>query len=364
MNTTLDSKRASLAGAWQGILRAKPGLRIRDAAKELNVGEAELLATKTGEQIIRLEAPWPELLQRFKTLGKVMSLTRNDGCILEHKGSFQKIDVVGSGAHSMASVVGPIESRVFFGAWHAAFAATEEKSGRVLKSIQVFDTAGEAITKIYLQEESNQEAFEKIIADFRAADQLADLGIRPWPKAEFSDDVDVDALLEEWAELKDTHDFFGMLRRHKVGRYRGIELAEGRFTYRVDAQSSPKLILEQASASKLPIMIFAGNRGNIQIHQGKVRTIRLLERGHDGPQNWLNVLDPDFNMHLRMDYVHSAWVVKKPTSEGDVTSVELFDRQNELVAQFFGLRKPGIPEREGWRELVGTLNTPAIEERI
>src|SRR5690606_20879871 len=117
------------------------------------------------------------------------------------------------------------------------------------------------------------------------------------------------------------------------------------------------LILEEASASKLPIMIFAGNRGNIQIHQGKVRTIRLLERGHDGPQNWLNVLDPDFNMHLRMDLVDSAWVVKKPTTEGEVTSVELFDSARNMIAQFFGLRKPGIPERETWRDLVSRLDT-------
>jgi putative hemin transport protein len=70
------------------------------------------------------------------------------------------------------------------------------------------------------------------------------------------------------------------------------------------------------------------------------------------------VLDPDFNMHMRMDLVDSAWVVKKPTSEGNVTSVELYDARKELIAQFFGLRKPGIPEKEEWRDLVGKLLVP------
>lgn len=353
--TTLESKYAMLADAWKGILQAKPGLRIHDAAKELNVSEAELLATKTGEQVIRLEKPGPELVERFKTLGHVMSLTRNDACILEHKGPFQKLDVMGSGAHAMATVIGPIELRVFFHSWHVAFAATEEKSGRVLKSIQVFDKAGEAIIKVYLQEKSNVEAFEKIIADFRAKDQFADLDLTPWPDEAPGNDVDVPSLLKDWGEMKDTHDFFGMIRRHKVPRYRAIELANSSFTYPVDAKASPRLILDEASASNMPIMIFAGNRGNIQIHQGKVKTIRLIERGDTEPQRWLNVLDPQFNMHLRMDLVDSAWVVKKPTTEGNVTSVEVFDKDKNLIAQFFGLRKPGIPERENWRELVNRL---------
>ena len=104
------------------------------------------------------------------------------------------------------------------------------------------------------------------------------------------------------------------------------------------------MILDEAAVSKLPILIFAGNRGNLQIHQGRVRTIRVLDRGHTGAERWLNVLDPDFNMHMKQNDVHTAWVVMKPTSDGVVTSVELFDADKKLIAQFFGLRKPGVPE--------------------
>ena len=68
--------------------------------------------------------------------------------------------------------------------------------------------------------------------------------------------------------------------------------------------------------------------------------------------HWLNILDPDFNMHLRTDLIDSAWLVRKPTSDGTVTSIELFDSGKELIAQFFGLRKPGIPESEAWRALL------------
>lgn len=358
MNTLAESKSSSLREAWRGIQQAKPGIRIREAAKDLGTSEAELLATKVSDEVVRLQGPWPELLKSFKTLGKVMSLTRNDACILEHKGPFQDIDIMGEGSRAMATVIGPVETRVFFSAWHVAFAVTEEKSDRVLKSIQVFDAAGEAITKIYLQDKSDEAAYRKIIADFRSPDQSPELDVQPYAREIFSSAIDQDAFLSDWRELKDTHDFFGMLRKHGVDRYHAVTLAAGRFTHQVNAAASPQMILEAASVQKLPIMIFAGNRGNLQIHQGKVRTIRVLDRGHGGPERWLNILDPDFNMHLRMDVVSTAWVVKKPTADGIVTSVELFDKEKKLVTQFFGLRKPGIPEREEWRSLVEKL--PAL----
>jgi hypothetical protein len=40
---------------------------------------------------------------------------------------------------------------------------------------------------------------------------------------------------------------------------------------------------------------------------------------------WLNVLDPGFNLHLREDLIASAWIVRKPTADGVVSSLELFD---------------------------------------
>jgi putative hemin transport protein len=81
----------------------------------------------------------------------------------------------------------------------------------------------------------------------------------------------------------------------------------------------------------------------------------MLNRGHNGAERWLNVLDPEFNMHLKMNLVDTAWVVKKPTDDGIVTAVELFDANKNLIAQFFGLRKPGIPQLGEWAELVASL---------
>jgi putative hemin transport protein len=47
---------------------------------------------------------------------------------------------------------------------------------------------------------------------------------------------------------------------------------------------------------------------------------------------------------VREDLVASAWVVRKPTVDGIVTSLEVFDADGCEIALFFGERKPGTPE--------------------
>jgi putative hemin transport protein len=262
---------------------------------------------------------------------------------------------MGNAAHTMATVIGPIESRVFFSAWKFGFVLKQPTPNGLQQSIQIFDEAGTAVTKIFLQEAkgnrpgSNQAAFDSIVTDFIASDQRAPLVVTKVKEVETrsSAEVDVHAMLNDWENMKDTHDFFGMLRKHKVNRLDALYLAEGKFATQIKKESL-RMVLDNAASGKLPIMIFAGNRGNIQIHQGKVQTIRVME-------NWLNVLDPAFNMHLREDHVNTVWIVKKPTSDGIVTGIEVFDDKKNMIAQFFGLRKPGIPELEAWRKLVEEL---------
>ncbi len=354
---TTENRTADLRTSWEDLKKTKPTLRIRDCAEELGVSEGELLATTVGKYTTKLEGDWTKLLSRFPELGRVMSLSRNDSCVLEHKGPFQKIDIIQGGPHTMATVIGPIETRVFFNAWKYGFAVQQPTPHGLQQSIQIFDEAGVAVTKIFLIQPgaadnkpgSNQEAFDKIVSDFTAKEQKKEIEILAVKIAPTKpiDDVDKESLLNDWQNMKDTHDFFGMLRKHRVNRKDAVELSEGKFSYRLD-KSSLRSMLEKAALEHLPIMVFAGNRGNLQIHQGKIQTVRVMDQ-------WLNILDPDFNMHLKTDHIESVWVVKKPTADGIVTGIEVFDDKKEMIVQFFGLRKPGIPELEKWRELVAEI---------
>jgi putative hemin transport protein len=107
---------------------------------------------------------------------------------------------------------------------------------------------------------------------------------------------------------------------------------------------SVRTVLTDAAASGTPIMVFVGSPGCIQIHTGPVQ--KLVPTGP-----WFNVLDPTFNLHLREDAIARTFIVRKPTNDGTVTSIETFDDAGRTIALFFGARKPGQPERGAWRDI-------------
>ncbi|MGE0154573.1 MAG: hemin-degrading factor [Reyranellaceae bacterium] len=336
-----------LAVRWQALKAGEPNLRIRDAAGRLGVSEAELLATGCGSTVTRLEGDWREVLKRVPALGRVMALTRNEYCVHERKGVYNEASFQGH----MGLVLGDdIDLRLFMGNWKFGFAVQEPIAEGIRRSLHFFDAAGEAVHKIYLQNGSDVAAYDKLVADFAAADQspLLSVGEKPAKAADRADsEIDIAGLREGWGQLKDTHDFFGLLRKFKVGRQQALRLGGERFAVRLDSGVA-RDVLNRAAASETPIMVFVGSSGCIQIHSGRVR--KIVPMGQ-----WINVLDPDFNLHLRESGVASVWLVRKPTTDGDVTAVELFDAEGNQIAQMFGTRKPGQPENRQWRALAHGL---------
>lgn len=346
---TIQESVNTLKQAWNELKLSEPTLRIRDAASKLGTSEAQLLATGIDENVIRLNENFSDQLLEFPKLGRVMSLTRSEGCVLEHKGTFQKIEMHQAGPNKIATVIGPIEQRVFFAGWKFGFAVTTETPRGIMKSLQYFDKEGAAIMKIYLQENSNAEAYEELVRINTATEQTAQLELEAFPTPQYTtrQELDYQGFSTDWETMKDTHDFFGMLRKYKLNRLDAVKWIDDKWAYPVDRLSA-RTVVEKAAETQLPIMIFAGNKGNIQIHQGKVRTVRQMGE-------WLNVLDPDFNMHLNENVVESAFVVHKNTEDGLVSALELFDSEGEMVAQFFGLRKPGLPQKPEWKALLDSL---------
>lgn len=344
MNDTLLTPTNALKEAWTRLTIENPKLRIRDAARTLGVSEAELLATGCGEQVTRLEADWKELFKELGSLGEVMALTRNDHAVHERKGEYLTIHADGPSGLVLGE---EIDLRVFFSHWHLGFAVQEKTRDDLRRSLQFFDKDGTAVHKVYLQPEGNLEAFEALVEKYRSADQSVEQAVTPLPEpaADRPDgEIDFEALYNGWRRLEDTHDFFPLLKKHEVSRIQALRHAEADLATEL-APISCSHLLEQAAAREVSIMVFVGSRGVIQIHTGPVHRI-----ARTGP--WINVLDPRFNLHLREDAVATAWIVRKPTRDGVVTSLEIFDAENNVIALFFGKRKPGIPESEEWRALV------------
>jgi len=321
-----------------------PTIRARDLAERLEISEGALVCSGLGQTATRLTGPWSEVITAFGDLGEVMALTRNHAVVHEKVGEYANMSF---GAHGGIVLNHDIDLRLFLKNWAFGFAVNEDTRSGPRRSLQFFGVDGTAVHKVYLREGSNAEAYDALVAKFTHEDQsnLIQVGEVSAETPDRADsEVDADALLAGWSTLKDTHDFFPLLRKCKAGRQQALRLAEGRFAERAPTDAAERL-LNLAAERGAPIMAFVGNKGIIQIHTGPVSRIEPM-----GP--WINVLDDGFNLHLRADLVTDAWVVRKPTEDGDVTSVELYDKDGTMMVQFFGERKPGQVERDDWRAIV------------
>lgn len=329
---------------WDALKVENPHLRIRNAALELGVSEADLLVTNIGNGVTVLKPEFENILSEVEQLGKVMALTRNDECVHERKGTYLNGDF--SSPHAQLFVGEDIDLRIFLNSWKFAFAVVEGDK----KSLQFFGKDGLALHKIYLTKDSSAEAFDAIVEKNKAEDQNAVFtfeAIAPKPAEKSDAEIDAEGFRKAWTELKDTHEFFMMTRKFGVSRTQALRLAPEGFAKKID-NAKVVTILEDASEKGVPIMVFVGNRGIIQIHTGNVK--KTLWH-----QQWFNVMDPDFNLHLDVTKIEEAWIVKKPTEDGEVTAIEVFNKEGDFIVQFFGKRKPGIPELQEWKDLVAEL---------
>lgn len=350
----MESKTVTTAGytalkqKWDELKEQEPKLRTKDAAGRLGVSEAELVASACdGETIVRLNEDWEGIFKSLESLGRLMALTRNEVAVHEKSGLYRNVSFKG---HAGLVLDEEIDLRVFHKRWGFGFALPVENLHGTLHSFQFFDKAGHAVHKIYLKENPDLDLYRKIVNRFRSKDQSQKIAIKESIKKSDHhaiEAIETDAFLDAWSELKDTHEFYPMLRKFKARRIDALEIAREKYSWKVENQSVQKM-LELASERSVSIMVFVGNSGMIQIHSGPVKKIRVMN-------NWLNVLDPGFNLHLREDLIVDTWIVEKPTEDGIVTSLEIFDVEGEQIATFFGARKPGKPELEGWKLITSEL---------
>ncbi|NGZ84230.1 hemin-degrading factor [Duganella aceris] len=365
--TALPAGAATLAERYDALRAEQPKLQLRDAAKTLNVSEAELLAANgIGKTVTRLKegdnVP-REIMRRALDLGTVMALTRNENGVLERTGVATRLkpqeEIVGLDADKEKErearlrniaggyLGGEIDLRFTFKNWRYAFAVVQPgKDGVVSRSLQFFDTHGNAAHKLYVKSEAGVAVFDQLVADYRNPEQSADLKVTAAPAkaAEKPDSaIDVKEFQLAWSELTDVHQFNRLLGEFGVSREQAMRLAPAGAAQRIGPQAVRQL-LEESARQKLDIMAFLGNESVIQIYSGKV--VKVMEAG-----GWFNVLDPEFNLHLRDSAFSGGYVIKR----AGVTSVEFFDKNGELVVSFFGVRERNKPQPQTWTDLTAAL---------
>jgi putative hemin transport protein len=203
---------------------------------------------------------------------------------------------------------------------------------------------------IFMRDNSNRDGFIRLVAAHAAPRQHPGEIVesrrarRPAPP---DASLDVAKLKERWAALNDVHEFAALLKAFGCERTAAFRLIGPEYVERL-APSSFVAALEAVAAERMPIMVFVPSGGVVQIHTGPIETLKRV-----GP--WFNVLDPQFNLHLRDEAITAAWLVRKPTRDGVISSLEIFDEHERQIGWMFGQRERGQPEREAWRRLLDRL---------
>ncbi|WP_245875494.1 hemin-degrading factor [Tabrizicola aquatica] len=329
-------------------LRAEtPRARARDFAALHQITEAELVAAFVGHGTTPIVADPDRLVPWVGRLGEVMALTRNEHCVHERRGTYSDYR---TGAFASMVLDPEIDLRIFPKHWVHAFAVEEMAEDGPKRSLQVFDAAGHAVHKVHLKPESRHDLWADLLGNMRITARPLDLLPRVPVQPAKGGTSGGQALRAAWDRMTDTHQFLGLVKDQEMNRLGAYRVAGAPYVARLEPEAVT-LTLRQAADNGIPVMIFVGNAGCIQIHGGPIEKIVPM-----GP--WINVMDPRFNLHLRADRLAEVYRVWKPTRTGDVFSVEAFAADGELILQVFGYRK-NTPA-EPWNTLVAGL--PMLEQ--
>ncbi|WP_273720509.1 MULTISPECIES: hemin-degrading factor [unclassified Bartonella] len=331
----------------------KKEMRNRDFAVSIGISEAELVAAYcTIGKAKRLKADIATFLENAPQLGTIMALTRNEHAVHEITGCFEKVV-----QHEHVPItLGEIDLRIFSKQWKFGFEYEVIVLGKPTKSLQFFDQYGVAILKLYAKDTTNMKEWGRLIEQLLHEDQSSVLDVLPasTPIQYNTTELDVEKFQDRWRNMTDVHQLHKIISEFKINRHDAVKYAGREFAYELKVEAV-EMMLEKVAEQEIPIMCFVGNRGCIQIFTGQVKNIKQV-----GP--WLNILDHKFDLHLLVSGIENVWCVRKPTSDGSVSSLEVFDKNGEMIVQFFGMRKEGQKEREDWRSLLNSL--PSCQEAI
>lgn len=341
-----DDSRIAILDAFRSLRSSSPTTPAIVLAERLDISEGKLQAARLGEDVVTINLSPKALATRFNILGHVKALTRSRHAVLEQQGCYPLLQ---GGAHAGLMLdPGGLDLRLMFGHWHWACLIRDTLPSGERLSVQVFDRHGRAVHKVFSLSDPAPEAWQTLwdegtsdSPDFvgQAEPDLPDAPAQVPP-----------TLAEDWARLNDVHQFFGLLRRHRLTRHQANTLMEGHFT-RAVPKSSVEQLLNKAASNGLSIMLFVGSPGCVQIRTGTVpQPVRA--------RGWLNLFAEDATLHLDDGGIESVWEVHKPNRDGGVTSLEAFDARGELVLQVYGERREGNAESSSWRALLEKLGRP------
>lgn len=336
MNTQQIIETNNLALQWSNYQQQHPKIRIREAAVNLGISEAELVAVRCGNENIRLRTEFGDILKALKKLGKLLAVTRNDFIVHEIRGQYLQMQLRGN----VGMFFPPgLDTRFFFDSWQSVFAVNE--GGQF--SIQFFDRYGIAAHKVYMTQQTPLKIFHQLVKDFQSNLQSTTELVEPLPVKVKAAALDAEELHDKWAAMRDVQEASRLIKTLAAGDNQQVYRALGG-QYACPLQVNiVEQLFETLAQKKMDLMILVMGRAAVQSYAGKIHQILRA-----GP--WFTILDAEFNLHIKSDGIASVWLVRKPTDDGWITSLDIFDQQGNELMVICDNRSRCRPEKTVWTD--------------
>ena len=157
-----------------------------------------------------------------------------------------------------------------------------------------------------------------------------------------------------WRSLTDVHHFYPMLQQLGIGKLEAFNQVPDELARQV-APESALSVLKEISRKQHNIMIFVGNDTAYQVYTGPVKKIVELTKAGKIVVHGETAEGHKAVFKLVQEAIDQAWVINKNSAEGLITSLEIFDKEGNHIAQFNGIRKEGGQQDTEWVALMKKL---------
>ncbi|MGL5007642.1 MAG: ChuX/HutX family heme-like substrate-binding protein [Plesiomonas sp.] len=158
---------------------------------------------------------------------------------------------------------------------------------------------------------------------------------------------------ELWRNLTDVHHFYPMLQQLEISKLDAFRSVPDDLAYQVDTHSIWS-VLTALQQKKEHFMAFIGNNAVVHVYTGPVlklvpinnNKIVIHGKTYEGEKAIIKISTKD---------IEQAWVVNKRSESGYITSLEFFDKDENHIAQFYGVRTEGFKQSEVWNKIITKL---------
>lgn len=216
----------------------------------------------------------------------------------------------------------------------------------------VFETLNEGSYKATFKNADNQSVLSiNFTADEKPGTEKITVCSRQGKLKAFDAGQNIEAL---WRNMTDVHHFYPMLKQFNISKLEAFHAVPDDLAVQV-APQSVMTVLKNMEKEQTPLMVFIGNDAVIQVYTGPVRKIIPLPTADKIAVHGITREGEKAVFKLALNQNDQAWVVNKISTQGYITSLEIFDKDNNHIAQFYGNRTEGEKQNKQWAELMQSL---------